>query len=152
MSKQPKERLFIKFNKKIIHLGAGKNPIRALKNAKKNHNEEHIVVDKIYRKSTQHKKYKNLFYVKGDNVEILKQGQNAPLPVEQQVAIIYLGAKGLINDVPVEKVREFEAEFLSFLVNSHQGVLDSLRAGKLDESSTDTLEKVAQELTVKYKN
>ena len=86
------------------------------------------------------------------NVEILKQGQNAPLPVEQQVAIIYLGAKGLINDVPVEKVREFEAEFLSFLVNSHQGVLDSLRAGKLDESSTDTLEKVAQELTVKYKN
>jgi len=86
------------------------------------------------------------------NVEILKQGQNAPLPVEQQVAIIYLGAKGLINNVPVDKVKEFETEYLSFLVNTHQEVLDALRAGKLDETTTSTLENVAKELTAKYEN
>jgi F-type H+-transporting ATPase subunit alpha len=85
------------------------------------------------------------------NVEILKQGQNAPLPVEQQVAIIYLGTKGLINAVPVNKVKEFETEFLSFMVNKHQDVLDSLRAGKLDENITSTLEKAAEELIGKYK-
>jgi F-type H+-transporting ATPase subunit alpha len=84
------------------------------------------------------------------NVEILKQGQNAPLPVEQQVAIIYLGAKGLINNVPVNKVREFETEYLSFLVNTHQEVLDALRAGKLDETTTSTLENVAKEISAKY--
>jgi len=85
------------------------------------------------------------------NVEILKQGQNAPLPVEKQVAIIYLGTKGLINSVPVEKVKEFEAEFLSYMDNKHRDVLDSLAAGKLDENITSTLEKAASELTAKYK-
>ena len=85
------------------------------------------------------------------NVEILKQGQNSPLSVEQQVAIIYLGAKGLINDVPVNKVREFETEYLSYLKNKHQDALDSLRTGKLDDATTSTLENAAKELTAKYK-
>jgi len=85
------------------------------------------------------------------NVEILKQGQNAPLPVEQQVAIIYLGTKGLINSVPVSEVRAFETEFLAFMINKHQDILDLLRAGKLDDNSTSTLENVATELTAKYK-
>ncbi|MDF1674068.1 MAG: F0F1 ATP synthase subunit alpha, partial [Vicingaceae bacterium] len=85
------------------------------------------------------------------NVEILKQGQNAPLSVEHQVAIIYLGTKGLINAVPVNQVRAFEAEFLSYMSNKHQDVLDSLRAGKLDDTITSTLENVAKELTARYK-
>tara|TARA_R110001592_G_scaffold102109_2_gene288466 strand:- start:7037 stop:8614 length:1578 start_codon:yes stop_codon:yes gene_type:complete len=85
------------------------------------------------------------------NVEILKQGQNSPLPVEKQVAIIYLGTKGLINSVPVNKVREFEAEFLSYMENKHRDVLDLLKAGKFDENITSTLEKSASELTAKYK-
>jgi F-type H+-transporting ATPase subunit alpha len=85
------------------------------------------------------------------NVEILKQGQNAPLPVEHQVAIIYLGAKGLINAVPVEKVREFETEFLSYMTNKHQDILDALKSGKLDDNITSTLENAATELTAKYK-
>ncbi len=84
------------------------------------------------------------------NVEILKQGQNAPLPVEHQVAIIYLGTKGLINAIPVNKVKEFETEFLSYMANKHQDVLDLLRAGKLDENITSTLEKAAEELIGKY--
>ena len=85
------------------------------------------------------------------NVEILKQGENSPLPVEKQVAIIYLGTKGLINRVPVNKVREFEEEYLSFLELKHKNVLDALRAGKLDDEITSTLEKTASELIAKYK-
>ena len=85
------------------------------------------------------------------NVEILKQGQNAPLSVEQQVAIIYLGTKGLLNDVPVKQVREFQTEFLSFMVAKHQDTLDALRTGKLTDQIISVLEKVASELTAKYK-
>jgi F-type H+-transporting ATPase subunit alpha len=85
------------------------------------------------------------------NVEILKQGENSPLSVEKQVAIIYLGTKGLINKVPVDKVKEFEFEYLSYLENKHKNVLDALRAGKLDDEITSTLEKAASELTAKYK-
>jgi F-type H+-transporting ATPase subunit alpha len=84
------------------------------------------------------------------NVEILKQGQNSPLPVEKQVAIIYLGTKGLINAVPVKKVKEFETEFLAYMENKHQDVLDGLKAGKLDDNITSTIEKAAIELTAKY--
>ena len=84
------------------------------------------------------------------NVEILKQAQNSPLPVEKQVAIIYLGTKGLISKVPVEKIREFEEEFLSYMDTKHRDVLDTLKAGKLTDEVTGTLEKVAAELTSKY--
>ncbi|MDB4534815.1 F0F1 ATP synthase subunit alpha, partial [Vicingaceae bacterium] len=86
------------------------------------------------------------------NVEILKQGQNAPLPVEQQVAIIYLGTKGLLNHVPVKQVREFQTEFLSFMSNKHQDTLDALRTGKLTDDIISVLEKVASELSAKYKS
>ncbi len=84
------------------------------------------------------------------NVEILKQGVNSPVPVEKQIAIIYLGTKGLINNVPVEKVREFEAEYLQILDNSHREVLDTLKAGKLTDEVTNTLTEVAKDLASKY--
>ncbi len=84
------------------------------------------------------------------NVEVLKQGVNSPLPVEDQVAIIYLGTKGLLSKVPVNKVREFEGEYLAFLKAKHSDVLDALRAGKLTDEATATLEKVAAELSAKY--
>jgi F-type H+-transporting ATPase subunit alpha len=85
------------------------------------------------------------------NVEILKQGQYSPLTVEKQVAIIYLGTKGLLRDVPVNKVREFESEYLSFLDSQHRSTLDALKKGVIDESVTSVLEKAAAELTPKYK-
>jgi F-type H+-transporting ATPase subunit alpha len=85
------------------------------------------------------------------NVEILKQGQNAPLPVEQQVAIIYLGTKGLLNHVPVKQIREFQTEFLSFMATKHQNTLDALRTGKLTDEIISVLEKVASEISAKYK-
>jgi len=85
------------------------------------------------------------------NVELLKQGQNSPFPVEEQVAIIYLGTKGLLNDVPVKKVREFEVEFLSYMRNKHQDTLDAIRTSKLNDDIITVLEKAGAELTAKYK-
>lgn len=85
------------------------------------------------------------------NVEILKQGQFSPLRVEQQIAIIYCGTKGLLRDVPVNKVREFEAEFLQFMESKHKNVLNDLKAGKLDDNITGTVENVAKDLAKKYK-
>ena len=84
------------------------------------------------------------------NVEILKQGQYSPLRVEEQAAIIYCGTNGLLMDVPVNRIKEFETEFLSFLHQKHQNVLDDLASGKLNDSITDTLNSVVKELTTKY--
>ncbi|MBL0046969.1 MAG: F0F1 ATP synthase subunit alpha [Bacteroidetes bacterium] len=85
------------------------------------------------------------------NVEILKQGQYSPLTVEKQVAIIYCGTKGLLRDVPTTRVREFETEFLSFMELKHKNVLNDLKAGKLTDEITGTLESVAKEISAKYK-
>jgi len=84
------------------------------------------------------------------NVEILKQGQYAPVAVEKQVAIIYLGSKGLLSKVPVDKVREFESEFLDYMDAKYRDVLDLLKEGKLTDEATSTLEKVAADLSGKY--
>jgi F-type H+-transporting ATPase subunit alpha len=86
------------------------------------------------------------------NVQILKQPQYAPMPVEKQVAIIYCGTMGLLKDVPVNKVKNFESEFLEFMELKHRDVLDSLRDGILNNDITGVLEKVATELAMKYKN
>ena len=85
------------------------------------------------------------------NVEILKQGQYAPVPVEKQVAIIYCGTMGLLKDVPVNKVKSFEAEFLEYLELRHRDVLDNLRDGILNAEITGVLEKVASDLVLKYR-
>jgi F-type H+/Na+-transporting ATPase subunit alpha len=85
------------------------------------------------------------------NVEILKQGQFSPLRVEQQIAIIYLGTKGLLRDVPVGKVREFEAEFLSFMEAKHKNIMNDLKAGKYTDEITETLEAAGKDLAKKYK-
>ncbi|MEJ6801869.1 MAG: F0F1 ATP synthase subunit alpha, partial [Crocinitomicaceae bacterium] len=84
------------------------------------------------------------------NVEILKQMEGDPYPVEKQVAIIYVGSKGLIQNVPVEKVKEFENEYLDYLDAKHRDTLDALKAGKYTSAETDVLETVAKELSAKY--
>src|SRR5476651_1832980 len=84
------------------------------------------------------------------NVEVLKQGQFSPMTVEKQVAIIYIGTKNLMRSVPVNKVREFEAEYLSQLELRHPEVLSALKAGKFDDQLTGVLETVAKELAGKY--
>ncbi|WP_322551299.1 F0F1 ATP synthase subunit alpha [Flavobacterium psychraquaticum] len=84
------------------------------------------------------------------NVEILKQGLNSPFKVEDQVAIIYAGSKNLLRNVPVEKVKEFEKDYLEFLNAKHKDTLDALKGGKFDDAITDVLEKVAKEISAKY--
>ena len=84
------------------------------------------------------------------NVEILKQREGDPYTVERQIAIIYVGTKNLIQNVPVEKVKEFEKEFLDFLDAKHSDVMASLKSGKYTDENTAVLEKVAKELSSKY--
>ncbi|MEJ2882744.1 F0F1 ATP synthase subunit alpha [Pedobacter sp. GR22-6] len=84
------------------------------------------------------------------NVEILKQGQFSPMTVEKQVAIIYIGTKNLMRSVPVNKVREFEIEYLQQLELRHPDTLKALKAGKFDDQITGVLETVAKELSGKY--
>ena len=84
------------------------------------------------------------------NVEILKQKEGSPYSVENQIAIIYVGTKGLIQKVPVSKVKEFETEYLNYLEAKHKDVLVALKAGKYTDEITDTLTKVAREIADKY--
>ncbi len=86
------------------------------------------------------------------NVEILKQAQNDPFTVEDQVAIIYAGSKNLLREVPVEKVKEFERAYLELLNAKHRKVLDDLKAGKLTDKLIDTLTKVASDVAANYKS
>ncbi len=84
------------------------------------------------------------------NVEILKQAQGDPFKVEDQVAIIYVGSKNLLKNVPVEKVREFEKLYLTLLRKSHPDALQILKEGKITDEVTAILEKVATELASNY--
>ncbi len=85
------------------------------------------------------------------NVEILKQGQFSPMPVEKQIAIIFCGTRGMLSEVPVDKVKDFESEYLDFLELKHKDVLAKLRQGVLTGKEEDILDKVAREFAEKYK-
>lgn len=84
------------------------------------------------------------------NVEILKQAQNDPFTVEEQVAIIYAGSNNLLRNVPVEKVKAFEQSYLENLRAAHRDTLDILKSGKLTEAVIDTLKKVAADTSKQY--
>ena len=84
------------------------------------------------------------------NVEILKQSQNDPFKVEDQVAIIYAGSKNLLRSVPVEKVKEFESNFLEDLNKNHPDILAQLKAGKLTDDVIDTLNSSAQKISKQF--
>ncbi|WP_271783976.1 F0F1 ATP synthase subunit alpha [Aquimarina algiphila] len=85
------------------------------------------------------------------NVEILKQAQNDPYTVEDQIAIIYAGSKNLLRDVPVNKIKEFESDFIEYLNAKHRDTLDTLKAGKLTDEVTDVLLSACKEISAKYK-
>jgi F-type H+-transporting ATPase subunit alpha len=86
------------------------------------------------------------------NVEILKQNQSDPFTVEDQVAIIYAGSKNLLKDVPVDKVKEFEKNYIDYLNAKHRDVLDTLKSGKLTDETIATMESAAAEIASKYKS
>ncbi|MCK5170219.1 MAG: F0F1 ATP synthase subunit alpha [Bacteroidales bacterium] len=85
------------------------------------------------------------------NVEILKQGQYSPMPVEKQIAIIYCGTKGLLEDVPVEKVKEFESDFLDMMEMQYEKVLKVLKSGNLTDEAIKAIETVVKEVAAKFK-
>jgi ATP synthase F1, alpha subunit len=84
------------------------------------------------------------------NVEILKQSSNDPYKVEDQVAIIYVGSKNLLRQVPVERIREFERDFLDTLRATEEDTLLQLKAGKINDEITAVLDRVAKEVAQKY--
>ncbi len=84
------------------------------------------------------------------NVEILKQAQNDPYTVEDQCAIIFAGTNGLIMNVPIKKVKQFEADYLAVLKASHSDILAALKAGKLTDEVVDTLTEVTKEVASKF--
>ncbi len=84
------------------------------------------------------------------NVEILKQNEGSPLPVEEQVAIIYCGSTGILSDVPTEKIKVFEENFLDYMRSKHRAELDVLKSGKLTAEVTDTIRKVVAEMSKNY--
>jgi len=84
------------------------------------------------------------------NVEILKQAQNDPFTVENQVAIIFAGSKNLLREVPVNKVKEFERQYIDFLNAKHRKTMDIIKSGKLTDEVVDVLTKTAEELSASY--
>jgi F-type H+-transporting ATPase subunit alpha len=84
------------------------------------------------------------------NQEILKQPQFTPSAVEDQVAIIYASTKGLIDKIPVDRVREFEKEFITILRATHADSMNDLKAGNLSDRAIASLKKVTEELSSKY--
>ncbi len=85
------------------------------------------------------------------NVEILKQPLHSPMPVEKQIAIIFCGTRGLLTDVPADKVRTFEEELLNLLELKHKGILNLLKEGKLNEETEKQLTDIATEIVDRLK-
>jgi F-type H+-transporting ATPase subunit alpha len=85
------------------------------------------------------------------NVEILKQKQYSPMTVEKQIAVIYCGTKGLLKEVPVKNIKEFETDFLEYMELKHKDILKQLKEGQLNNEITKVLEQVAKEISAKFK-
>jgi len=84
-------------------------------------------------------------------VEILKQGQYSPLPVEKQVAIIYAGTNGVLDDLPLDQIRAFEQELYRFLENAHPGILTTIKEKKtIDDDMKGKLNSVIQEFKSRF--
>ena len=85
------------------------------------------------------------------NNQLLIQPQYSPMPVGEQVAIIYCGTHGLMHNVPVEKVRECQETFLDKMRSQHADVIDTLASGKIDDSLTAVLEQTMADVAGQYK-
>jgi F-type H+-transporting ATPase subunit alpha len=94
---------------------------------------------------------KNIIDKGARNVEILKQPQYSPFAVEKQVAIIYLGTNGLIKDVPVRRVREFEDHFLLEMENKYPEILAEFKKGNLPDDGIKKMVELAKTLIPQYK-
>ena len=85
------------------------------------------------------------------NVEILKQTEGSPMPVEEQVAIIYCGSTGILSDIPIARIKEFEASFLDLMKSKYKKELDILKSGKITDEVKDVIKNLVLELSNTYK-
>ena len=85
------------------------------------------------------------------NNQLLIQAQYSPMPVGEQVSILYCGTHGLMASVPVEKVRECQDQFLEVMRTQHQDVIDSLGNGNINDDITNTIEKVMADVAGQFK-
>jgi len=85
------------------------------------------------------------------NVQILKQGLHSPMAVEEQIVILYCGTKGLVNKVPVNKIKEFEIEFIREMKTKFSDVMNDLKAGKLTDNAIKAIEETAKSISNNYK-
>lgn len=85
------------------------------------------------------------------NVEILKQNLYSPMSVEKQVAIIYCGTQGLLNEVPTKKIFDFQNEYLHYLETNHQDTLDTIAKGKYTDEVTNVLADAAKHVAARFK-
>ena len=85
------------------------------------------------------------------NERLLIQPQYSPMAVEDEVAVIFCGTKGLLENVPLDKVAEFEKNFLQLVHSKYPEAMDSIRAGKLDDDVTSKLTSAAAEISESYK-
>ncbi len=85
------------------------------------------------------------------NNQLLIQPQYSPMPVGEQVAMLYCGVHGLLHDVPVESVRQCQDQFLDQLRSQHQDIIDTLAEGKIDDTITHTIEEVMAGVASLYK-
>ncbi len=86
------------------------------------------------------------------NVEILKQPQYSPLKVEEQIAIIFCGARGLLQNIPINNICNFETAFIHHMHEIHQDILDTLKSGKIDDEIMQKLQDACKEVSVKFEN
>jgi len=84
------------------------------------------------------------------NLEILKQPQYSPVSVEEQIAIIYVGTQGCLDKVAVEKVKEFEKEYLRMMRAEHKDILTNLQKGKFEDADTAKMKELALRLAKNY--
>ena len=80
----------------------------------------------------------------------MKQPVNSPLPVDSQVAMIYSGTENLLKNIPINKVKEFQLEYVAFLRSKHPETMAAIKAGKIDDNITGVLKQAAAELASKY--
>ena len=84
------------------------------------------------------------------NQEILKQDQYMPMPVEEQIAIIYVSTKGYLDQCPLNKIKKFENYFLDILRTQHKNILQDLAKGYLNESIIKVLDQEAKNTAKQY--
>ncbi|HCX99035.1 MAG TPA: F0F1 ATP synthase subunit alpha, partial [Bacteroidales bacterium] len=83
------------------------------------------------------------------NVELLKQNENSPLPIEEQIAVIFCGTTGLLKNVPIEKIKTFEKEFLQELRSSNEELLEQIADGIFNDEIANTLTQTAEVISKK---